>query len=530
MDHRSYDYVIVGAGSAGCVLAARLSENPDLRVALIEAGGPDTAQEIHIPAAFPQLFKTQYDWDLSTDAEPQLDGRRTYLPRGRMLGGSSSMNAMIYIRGNRADYDGWAAEGATGWSYDDLLPYFIKAEGNERGEDQFHGALGPLQVRDGRSMHTLADCFVEAAVQAGYRHTDDFNGPVQDGVGRYQFTQKNGMRCSAAVAYLHPAMSRPNLTVITDATASKIVLDGLRATGVEILRNGAAETLHADREVVLSAGAYGSPQLMLLSGIGPAAGLAPLGIAPVHELPVGENLQDHPAVFLTWFTDTPSLFGAATADNAALLTQEGRGPLTSNVAEAGGFIRTRPGLDAPDVQFHSGPAMFFEEGLGEIFDHAFTVGPCVVKPTSRGRVSLRSARPDAKARIQHNYLATKEDRESMMEGVRAAMRIAGQPALAAVSRAPHLTPASDSDADIWTFVQRRCHTLYHPTSSCSIGKVVDSELRVLGMEGLRVVDASVMPSVPRGNTNAPTIAIAEKAADLISGAAGARREMAQAAE
>ena len=530
MGNTGYDYVIVGAGSAGCVLAARLTEDPAIRVALLEAGGADTAQEIHVPAAFPQLFKTQYDWDLSTDPEPALDGRRTYLPRGRMLGGSSSMNAMIYIRGNRADYDGWAKAGAEGWSYDDLLPYFIKAEGNERGEDQFHGGFGPLQVRDGRSMHTLADCFVDAAEQAGYARTDDFNGPVQDGVGRYQFTQTKGMRCSAAVAYLHPAMARPNLTVITDAIATRVLLQGARAVGVEIARHGGTEELRVDREVVLSAGAYGSPQLLLLSGIGPAAQLAPLQIAPVHELPVGQDLQDHPATFMTWFTDTPSLLDAATAENAALLMSEGRGPLSSNLAEAGGFIRTRPELDAPDVQFHAAPAMFFEEGLATAFDHAYSFGPCVLKPTSRGSVTLRSARPDAKPRIQHNYLATPEDRDSMVAGMRAAMRIAAQPALTAVQRAPHLTPASDSEADIWTFVQRRCHTLYHPTSTCAIGRVVDPELRVIGMDGLRVVDASVMPSVPRGNTNAPTIAIAEKAADLLRGAAASHRPVAEAAE
>ncbi len=530
MTASEYDYVIVGAGSAGCVLAARLSEDPSIRVALIEAGGADSADEIHIPAAFPTLFKTEYDWDLTTDPEPALDGRRTYLPRGRVLGGSSSLNAMIYIRGNRADYDGWAAEGAAGWSYDELMPYFIKAEGNERGEDQFHGALGPLQVRDGRSMHTLADLFVDAAVQAGYRPNDDFNGPDQEGVGRYQLTQARGMRCSAAVAYLHPAFARPNLTVITGALATRLLLSGRRAIGVELARNGATAAIHAEREVILSAGAYGSPQLLQLSGIGQPAQLLPLQIAPVQELPVGENLQDHPAVFLTWFTDTPSLLDAVSEANVALLQTEGRGPLTSNLAEAGGFIRTRPELDLPDVQFHAAPAMFFEEGLATAFDHAYSFGPCVLKPTSRGSVTLRSARPGTKPRIQHNYLSTDADRQTMIAGVRASLRIAAQPALAAVQRAPHLTPASDSDADIWTFVQRRCHTLYHPTSTCSIGRVVDSELRVLGMESLRVVDASVMPTVVRGNTNAPTIAIAERAADLLRGVSVQSLVFAHAAE
>src|SRR3954447_12719424 len=303
----TYDYVIVGAGSAGCVLAARLSEKPEVKVALIEAGPPDTAQEIHIPAAFPQLFKTQFDWDFLTEPEPQLDGRRVYLPRGRMLGGSSSMNAMVYIRGNRADYDGWAKGGATGWDYDSVLPYFIKAEANERREDQFHGTQGPLSVCEGRSMNSLMGAFVEAAKQAGYPENQDFNGATQDGVGLYQCTQRNGMRCSTAVAYLHPAMKRPNLTVITGGLASRILFDGTRARGIEIIRNGAPEEIHADREVILSAGAYGSPHLLLLSGIGPAADLGLWQIPVRRDLPVGEGLQDHPAAFLTFFTDTESL-------------------------------------------------------------------------------------------------------------------------------------------------------------------------------------------------------------------------------
>jgi choline dehydrogenase-like flavoprotein len=513
-------YIIIGAGSAGCVLAARLSENPDASVTLIEAGGADSAQEIHIPAAFPQLFKSQYDWDFVSEPEPGLAGKRAYLPRGKMLGGSSSMNAMVYIRGNRADYDGWAAGGAQGWSYNDVLPYFRKSETNERGEDQFHGALGPLSVCEGRSRNPLMDAFVQAGVQAGYEANPDFNGDKQDGVGLYQNTQRNGMRCSAAVAYLHPAMARPNLTVITDALTTRILFDGKRASGVEIMRNGQLEQIHADTEVIVSAGAYNSPQILMLSGIGPAADLAGFQIPVLVDLPVGVGLQDHPMTLMTWFTNTETLMTALTPENVGLLQSEGRGPLTSNIGEAGGFFRTRDGLDAPDVQFHAAPVMFYEEGLGVPTDHAFGFGPCVLKPTSRGKLALRSANPASKPRITHNYFATPEDRASMIEGMRIGLAIAEQPALRAHQRGPHLVPKSGSEADIWDFVLQNCQTVYHPTSTCAMGPVVGADLKVHGVEGLRVVDASVMPSVVRGNTNAPTIMIAERAADLIRGTAG----------
>lgn len=513
------NYIIIGAGSAGCVLAARLSEDPAASVTLIEAGGPDTAQAIHIPAAFPQLFKSELDWDYTSEPEPGLDGRRVYLPRGRMLGGSSSINAMVYIRGHRADYDDWAAQGATGWSYHDVLPYFRKSETNERGEDQFHGALGPLSVCEGRSRNPLMDAFVAAGVEAGYPANPDFNGAEQDGVGLFQNTQRNGMRCSAAVAYLHPAMARPNLHVITNALTTRILFDGSRATGVEIMRNGALEQIHADTEVIVAAGAYNSPQILMLSGIGSAAELAAFQIPVVADLPVGDGLQDHPMVLMTWLTDQETLMTALTPDNVALLQTEGRGPLTSNIGEAGGFFRTRPGLPAPDVQFHAAPVMFYEEGLGIPTAHAFGYGPCVLKPTSRGKVSLRTASPASKPRIVHNYFATEADRESMREGMHIALEIARQPAMQAHITGPHIVPKSDSAADIWDHVKTTCQTVYHPTSTCAIGPVVDAQLRVHGIEGLRVVDASVMPSVVRGNTNAPTIMIAERAADLIRAAA-----------
>jgi choline dehydrogenase-like flavoprotein len=513
----TYDYVIVGAGSAGCVLAGRLSEDPDVTVAVIEAGPPDTDPEIHMPFAFGALLKSRVDWDLVTEPEPQLGDRRVYLPRGRVLGGSSSLNAMIYIRGNRLDYDEWAAAGLDGWGYKDVLPYFKRAEDNERGESTYHGVGGPLTVSDSRSMHPLVDACIEAGLQAGLERNDDQNGAVQDGVGRYQVTQRNGRRCSTAVAYLHPAVERGNVDVLTEALATRILFEGDRATGVEILRGNALEEVRAEREVIVSCGAYQSPQLLLLSGIGPAADLEPLGIAVRQDLPVGHNLQDHPVLSMVWLTDEESLMTAMTPDNLELFEQEGRGPLTSNVGEGGAFIRTRPGLDAPDVQVIFGALMLHEEFLGPLVDHAYGLGPNVTKPESRGRVTLRSPVPHAKPRILHDYLAAESDRRSLVEGVRFCMELASQPALQRVSRAGFVVPASDSDEDVLAFVRRHAQTLFHPAGTCAMGAVVDGELKVYGVDGLRVADASVMPSIPRGNTNAPTIMVAEKAADLIRG-------------
>ncbi len=510
-----YDYVVVGAGSAGCVLAARLSEDPDVRVALIEAGVEDSQPEIHIPAAFPALFKSGLDWDLLGEPEPGLENRRLYLPRGRVLGGSSSINAMIYIRGNRADFDAWAAAGHEGWSYDDVLPYFKRSEDNERGEDHYHGVGGPLRVADSRSMHPLVDAMLDAARQAGHEHNPDFNGARQEGVGRFQLTQRDGWRCSTADAFLRPAAERANLEVIPRALALRILFEGRRAVGVEVSRDGRVEQLRAQREVILSAGAYQSPVLLMLSGIGPEDQLTPLGIEIREALPVGHNLQDHFMANVNYLTDQPSLFMATTPENIALLQSEGRGPLTSNIPEGAGFFRARPGVEAPDVEFHFAAALLYDEGLAAPADHGYCFGPVAIAPTSRGRVMLRTALPDSKPRVLCNFLTTEEDRESMVVGLRMALEIARQAPLKAIERAPFSVPESDSDADLMAFLRRVGQTVYHPTSSCAMGAVVDAELRVLGFEALRVVDASVMPQITRGNTNASVIMIAERAADLI---------------
>jgi choline dehydrogenase len=513
------DYVIVGAGSAGCVLASRLSEDPGIEVLLLEAGGPDTAAELHVPAMFPLAFKSSLDWDLYGEPEPGLGGRRLYFPRGRVIGGSSSINAMIYLRGNRADFDEWAELGCTGWSYDEVLPYFKRSEDNERGESEFHGVGGPLAVSDSRSMCPLVDAQLEAATQAGYELIDDLNVDRPEGVSRFQLTQRNGMRCSAADAFLHPAAGRPNLEVRSGVFVERLVFEGDRAVGVELVQNGVRETVRAGREVIVSAGTYQSPVLLMLSGIGPVEDLELFGIAVRENLPVGHNLQDHCMVNVNFLTDNPGLFGIFTPENFGLLESEGRGPLTSNYPEGGGFFRTRSDLPAPDVEFHFAAAPFFDEGLTPPPDNGYAFGPVIIKPTSRGKVGLRTPMADSKPTVLTNFLTTEEDRASMLEGVRIALEIASQPALRAIEREPLSVPASGSEADIFDWARRASQTVYHPTSTCAMGAVVDAELCVYGVEGLRVVDASVMPKITRANTYAATMMIAEKAADLILGKA-----------
>jgi choline dehydrogenase-like flavoprotein len=514
-----YDYVIVGAGSAGCVLAARLGEDSDVRVLVIEAGPPDTEPLIHVPLGFRRLWDSRFDWGLWSEPEPGLHDRRDYLPRGRVLGGSSSLNTMIYIRGNTADYDEWAAMGLPGWGYEDVLPYFRRAEDNERGESYYHGIGGPLTVSEGRSMHPLVRACIDAAADVGIAPTDDHNGHAQEGAGWFQLTQRNGRRCSTAVAYLHPARVRGNVTALTDALTTRVLFEGDRAVGVELLRNNNLETVRAEREVIVCAGAYHSPQLLLLSGIGSADELRDVGIEPRVDLPVGHNLHDHLGVSLAWLTDQPSIRrGTIGPESVALFEREGRGVLTSGFAEGGAFVRTQAGLKAPDIQFHfCAGAVAREVADPPAVDDGFTIQPTLLKPTSRGRVTLRDSLPHVKPRITHNYLTTKEDARSMIEGTRIGLEIAARSPLRKLSRADMAKPRSESDADVLEFVRHAGRTIFHPVGTCAMGTVLDAELRVLGVEGLRVADASVMPTIVRGNTNAPTIMIAEKAADLIRG-------------
>jgi choline dehydrogenase len=520
----SYDYIIIGAGSAGCVLANRLTEDPIVKVLLLEAGGPDTQREIHIPLSFGKLFQTPCDWNLHTEPEPHMSDRKLYWPRGKVLGGSSSINAMIYIRGNHKDYDQWRDLGNPGWGFSDVLPYFKKSEHHERGASEYHGVGGPLNVSDLRSPNPLSETFIEAAQEAGFSRNQDFNGESQEGFGLYQVTQKGGKRCSAAVAYLRPAMQRSNLTVRTGVHVSRILFDGRRAQGVSFVDSDKALQAHADREVILSAGAIGSPQLLMLSGVGSADQLRQFGIPVVCNLPgVGENLQDHPAVPVAYECTQPvSLASAESLANVLCYLLFKQGPLTSNVGEGGGFIKTSLAGDTPDVQFHFGPAYFINHGLTPIKEHGFTSGPTLVRPRSTGRILLRSSNPQDAPRIFANYYSDPHDLNVMVEGIKITRMITYSKAFTKY-RGRETHPGSDaqSDQDLRAHICKMSETLYHPVGTCKMGlsqdarAVVDSELRVHGVEGLRVIDASIMPIVPGGNTNAPTIMIAEKVADLI---------------
>jgi choline dehydrogenase len=512
-----YDYVIVGAGSAGCVLAARLSEDPDVSVLLLEAGPPDVKENIHVPLGYLQLARTDVDWDYSSAPEANCAGRRLPLPRGKVLGGSSSVNAMIYIRGNRADYDGWAQPG---WAWDDLFPYFLKSEDNERGASEWHGAGGPLAVSDQRSGNKITPAFVEAGVEAGLARNEDFNGAEQDGVGMYQLTQRGGMRASASVAYLHPAMERPNLTVMPYMQVNHVLFEGTRAVGVEASQLGQAQELRAEREVILCGGAYNSPQLLMLSGVGPAEHLAMREIEVLLDQPaVGANLSDHAAAFNVWTTpEEASLLLALEPAALEEFTASQTGPFASNLAEAGGFARVEAGAGAPDIQFHVAPVQIVDEGMGDPQAHGVWVSPCLLTPVSRGTVRLYSNDPTSKPIVRNEFYAAPEDMARMVDAVRLAEEICARPAMRPYCVEPFTAPGGETDGEIRDHVARTTFPIYHPVGTCAIGSVVDADLRVEGLEGIRVVDASVMPVVPRGNTNAPTIAIAERAADLIRGA------------
>jgi choline dehydrogenase len=517
------DYIVVGAGSAGCVLAARLSEDPSTRVLLVEAGGKGVHPNIAIPAAFAKQFKTKLDWDYATEPEPACDGRSLYIPRGKGLGGSSSMNAMLYVRGRPLDYDLWEAAGCPGWGWKDVRPYFLRAENNERGASEHHATGGPLNVADERSPRQLTGRFLASAERVGIPRVPDYNGPEQDGASLVQVTQRNGRRWSCADAYLRPNMKRENLNVLTGAQVLRVELEGGRATGIRYRdRRGREQLARADREVILAAGSIGSPQLLMLSGIGPAGHLREAGVEVTHDLPgVGENLQDHPYVVCIWESKLGgSLYGADKPKQLLEWLLRRTGPLTSSVAEAFAFVRSRPGLPAPDLQFHFAPAYFNDNGFDELDGHAFTMGPVLVTPKSRGHIRLRSADPSDKPRILTGSLSEPEDVQALVAGMRMAREMAAAGPLAeAAGREIFPGPGVDGDEDLADDLRRRVELIYHPVGTCRMGSgdeaVVDAELRVRGIDGLRVADASIMPVIPGGNTNAPTIMVAERAADLI---------------
>ena len=521
----TFDYIVVGAGSAGCVLAYRLAE-AGRSVLVLEAGGDDRGiDEIRIPAAFPTLFKTEHDWDYETVEQKHALGRRMFWPRGKVLGGSSSINAQLYIRGNRLDYDTWRdGHGCAGWGYADLLPYFLRAEDNARGASQYHAVGGPLRVEDARFTHELCHAFVDAAVGSGIEPNEDFNGSRQDGAGLFQVTQRSGRRWSAADAYLRPATGLSGVDVRTHALVTGVVVEGGRAVGVRWRARGVEHQARAAAEVLLSGGTVNSPQLLMLSGIGPAPHLREHGLAVHADLPgVGRNLQDHLAAPAIWITHgTTSLHDHETL--ASLLRWQLRhdGPLASTVAEACAFVRSRPELPAPDLQYHVAAAAFAENGLVEPPGPGFTMAPVLVSVASRGTLRLRSADPTWRPEIDAGYLRADEDLEALVAGIGVARAIAREGALSKWLEREWLPGESATGPDqLRDAVRRHSQTLYHPVGTCAMGAgddaVVDEQCRVRGVDGLRVVDASVMPTVPRGNTNAPTIAVAEKAADHILG-------------
>jgi choline dehydrogenase len=534
MQSQTYDYVIVGGGSAGCVLAGRLSEDPRVTVCLLEAGSPDTSAFIHAPLGFAATAPLKmFSWGYETVPQAGFNGRRGFQPRGKVLGGSSSVNAMVYTRGNPRDYDGWAAQGNPGWTFQDVLPLFKRAENSECfGATDYHGADGPLHVSYLRSPSPLNETFMQACAQVGIARTQDYNGAQQNGVAMAQVTQKNGERYSAARAYVTPHLQRPNLTVITSAHTTRVLLEGKRATGVEYLHNGTKQQVQAKREVILSGGAFGSPQLLMLSGIGPAAHLQQHGIAVLHDLPgVGQNLQDHITTVLIHRTQRKAeTLGTSLSGAWALLTaifewrKKRTGWITTNVAECQGFFSTQGNPEYPNIQLALCVGIVDDHTRKAHLGHGYTLHITLMRPKSRGSVTLQSANPTDAPLIDPAFLKDPDDLQQLIQGTQKGYDILQAPALAPY-RGEMLYPLErNNPAQIEAFLRKHSDTEYHPIGTCKMGPasdpmaVVDATLRVHGLQNLRVVDASIMPCLTTGNTNAPTIMIGEKAADLIRNA------------